>query len=106
MCLEERLFYKVISGLHANINLHLSKNYLKEDLIKNYTDIKDPNDVHNELDYVINATLAKDRVINHEDRLNNLFYLYSIVLGSLKKSENTLRNYDYETGNRTLDDSL
>lgn len=28
MCLEKRVFYRVVSGLHASINLHLCANYL------------------------------------------------------------------------------
>lgn len=28
MCLEKRVFYRVISGLHASINTHLSAQYL------------------------------------------------------------------------------
>ncbi|XP_059026284.1 ERO1-like protein beta isoform X2 [Mustela lutreola] len=30
LCLEKRVFYKIISGLHASINLHLCANYLLE----------------------------------------------------------------------------
>ncbi|XP_042732495.1 ERO1-like protein beta isoform X2 [Lagopus leucura] len=32
LCLEKRVFYKLISGLHASINLHLCANYLLEEL--------------------------------------------------------------------------
>lgn len=28
MCLEKRFFYRVVSGLHASINIHLSAKYL------------------------------------------------------------------------------
>jgi ERO1-like protein alpha len=28
VCLEQRAFYRLISGLHASINIHLSANYL------------------------------------------------------------------------------
>ena len=28
MCLEKRAFYRIISGLHASINIHLSAKYL------------------------------------------------------------------------------
>ncbi len=105
MCMEERLFYKIISGIHSNINLHLSKNYLKEDLsnsnqASNYESLY--NEKFSELDYKINATLADDRVLKHPDRINNMFYLYSILLKSLKKGEKTIKNYLYETGNEQI----
>ncbi|MBO8590008.1 hypothetical protein INN88_15555, partial [Staphylococcus aureus] len=31
LCLEKRVFYKLISGLHASINLHLCANDLLEE---------------------------------------------------------------------------
>lgn len=104
LCMEERLFYKIISGMHSNINLHLSKNYLKEDLEQdlNKNNFNSASDKYSELDYFINATLANDRVLKYPDRINNLFYLYSIILKSLKKGESTIRKYLYETGNDEL----
>ena len=96
MCLEEKLFYKIISGLHSNINLHLSYNYLKDDV--NKTDHN-----NNLLEYTNNITLAQNRVYKHSDRLNNLFYLYSILIKSLKKAEKTISSFDFETGDPSLD---
>lgn len=111
MCVEEKLFYRIISGLHTNINLHLSQNYLKSDINslngKNETNIDEfVNDEYNELHYTINSTIANDRVFLHPDRLNNLFYLYSIMLNSVKKAESTVKNYEYETGNNEEDSIL
>ena len=133
LCLEEKMFYKIISGLHSNINLHISQNYLdinKEKLKqeKLSTNIKDNkyqfnstyfdnqinainnensiNDVFNHLDYYTNVTLSYDRVGSHPNRIQNLFYLYSIVLASFKKAEKTLLDYSYLTGNVKEDNNL
>ena len=102
MCLEERLFYKVVSGLHSNINLHLSYNFLKND-IKEKNETSFNNDTYNSLDYTINATMVRDRILNYNERVNNLFFLYSVVMRSLEKSEKTVRKYKIETGSNDLD---
>lgn len=31
LCMEQRAFYRLISGMHASINIHLSANYLQSD---------------------------------------------------------------------------
>lgn len=31
LCMEQRAFYRLISGLHSSINIHLSANYLQSD---------------------------------------------------------------------------
>lgn len=31
LCMEQRAFYRLISGLHASINIHLSSNYLQSE---------------------------------------------------------------------------
>ncbi|XP_021122032.1 ERO1-like protein beta isoform X5 [Heterocephalus glaber] len=56
LCLEKRVFYKLISGLHASINLHLCVNYLLEE-----TKGEGPR------------------------RLKNLYFLYLIELRALSK---------------------
>ena len=59
ICKEDAVLYKIISGLHSNINAHLSKNYL---------------DIQNNITY-FNTTMLTDRVLTKHDRINNLFFL-------------------------------
>lgn len=87
LCREEKTLYKIISGLHANINLHLSKNYL---------------DIQNNLTYY-NKSMLSDRVLNHPERLNNLFFLHSLLYKAFYKAESLIKNYHYYTGNATED---
>lgn len=107
MCTEEKIFYKVVSGLHSNINLHLSHNYLDTDLKKNNTNkLNELSDTYSELNYYVNAPMAHERVISHPDRINNLFFLYSLVHKTLEKAEATLKRFEYETGNKLEDELL
>ena len=40
-----------------------------------------------------------ERVGNHPERINNLLFLYSLLLKSFYKSENIIKQYNYFTGN-------
>lgn len=89
MCKEDKTLYKIISGLHTNINIHLSKNYFDINSNSNQT--------------IYNSTMLMERVVNQPDRLNNLFFLYSLLLKSFYKAENLLKEYNYFTGNEEED---
>nr|XP_031317966.1 ERO1-like protein beta [Camelus dromedarius] len=78
LCLEKRVFYKLISGLHASINLHLCANYLLEETwgkpswgpnMKEFKHRFDPVETKGE----------------GPRRLKNLYFLYLIELRALTK---------------------
>ncbi|XP_033617734.1 ERO1-like protein beta isoform X5 [Fukomys damarensis] len=78
LCLEKRVFYKLISGLHASINLHLCANYLLEETwgkpswgpnIREFKHHFDPVETKGE----------------GPRRLKNLYFLYLIELRALSK---------------------
>lgn len=102
ICVEEKMFYNLISGMHTNINLHLSTRYL------NVTDLSNRNQLNSieESNYYKNFTLAYDRVLLHPDRMANLYHLFSFILLSLDRAEVLLKAYKYETGNITDDAAL
>ncbi|XP_027626638.1 ERO1-like protein beta isoform X3 [Tupaia chinensis] len=78
LCLEKRVFYKLMSGLHASINLHLCANYLLEETwgkpswgpnVKEFRRRFDPVETKGE----------------GPRRLKNLYFLYLIELRALSK---------------------
>lgn len=87
MCLEEKIFYKIISGLHSNINLHLSKNYIEID--KNIT--------------YFNHSMISERLLAHKDRVNNLFFLQAVLVNAFYQAKSTFAKFDIYTGNKTED---
>lgn len=89
LCIEEIVFYKMISGLHSNINCHLSKNYI--DFNRNKT--------------IFNISMFNDRIGKHPDRINNLFYLFTLLLKTFTKAELIIRDYPIVTGNTTDDNN-
>uniref|UniRef100_H2XLV5 Uncharacterized protein n=1 Tax=Ciona intestinalis TaxID=7719 RepID=H2XLV5_CIOIN len=77
MCLEKRVFYRVISGLHTSINTHLSAKYLFEGNI-----------------VIWEANLAEfqrrfDKDVTKGEgtaRLKNLYFIYLLELRALSKA--------------------
>ncbi|KAM4772320.1 ERO1-like protein beta [Rhinophrynus dorsalis] len=94
LCLEKRVFYRLISGLHASINLHLSAKYLLEDTwgkprwgpnTKEFRQRFDPSETKGE----------------GPRRLKNLYFLYLIELRALSKVSSYFERsiVDLYTGN-------
>jgi ERO1-like protein alpha len=66
LCLEEKVFYKIFSGLISNINIQIGSNYF--------------NFEKNSTSSYVNLTMIKERVTDHKERVNNLFFLYYLHL--------------------------
>ncbi|XP_074079060.1 ERO1-like protein beta isoform X3 [Macrotis lagotis] len=78
LCLEKRVFYKLISGLHASINLHLSAKYLLEETWGKPTWGPNIKEFKRRFDSV--ETKGEG-----PRRLKNLYFLYLIELRALSK---------------------
>lgn len=78
LCVEKRAFYKLISGLHASINIHLSARYLLQDT---WFEQKWG---HNVTEFLqrFDATLTAEE---GPRRLKNLYFIYLIELRALSK---------------------
>lgn len=70
VCLEKRVFYRVISGLHASISVHICDDYLDQQ-----TGLWAPN-----LDCFIT------RIGQHPERLENMYFTYVLLLRALARS--------------------
>ncbi|ODV63230.1 ER oxidoreductin [Ascoidea rubescens DSM 1968] len=68
-CLEKRVFYRIISGLHASIATHLSNEYYNP-LAQNW----EPN-----------LQLFMQRVGYFPDRLSNIYFNYALIVKSILK---------------------
>lgn len=69
MCIEQRLFYRVISGMHASVSTHLCYSYLDKT-----TGTWGP-----DLDCFMS------RVGNYPERLSNLYFNYALVSRAIAK---------------------
>ncbi|KAI5801596.1 endoplasmic reticulum Oxidoreductin 1-domain-containing protein [Peziza echinospora] len=78
-CLEKRVFYRVISGMHASISMHLCFDYLNQS-----TGQWGPN-----LDCYI------QRFQGHPERIQNIYFNYALVLRAVAKLRNYLNEYTF-----------
>ncbi|OAY25179.1 endoplasmic reticulum oxidoreductin-1 [Manihot esculenta] len=88
LCQEERILYKLISGLHSSISIHIADRYLLDES-KNL--------------WGRNDTLMYDRVVRYPDRVRNLYFTYLFVLRAVMKAADYLEQAEYDTGNPTED---
>jgi hypothetical protein len=87
VCLERRAFYKVISGLHSSISVHLCEGWL--------------NKTTNE--WVPNLDCYHSRVGNNPERIQNLFFLHALITQAVSQLGEYLDKYTFCTGNKMED---
>ena len=86
-CLEKRVFYRVISGMHASISTHLCHDYLNQT-----TGTWGPN-----------LQCYKDRLHAHPERISNLYFNYALVLRAVGKLRDYVQDYTFCTGDPQQD---
>eukprot|EP01129_Flabellula_baltica_P017051 TRINITY_DN9328_c0_g1_i1.p1 TRINITY_DN9328_c0_g1~~TRINITY_DN9328_c0_g1_i1.p1 ORF type:complete len:440 (+),score=83.00 TRINITY_DN9328_c0_g1_i1:90-1409(+) len=82
VCMEKRVFFRLISGLHTSITVQLLNDYLldEENMI-----------------WGTNIEGLKERVGKFPDRINNLYFAYTFVLRAVMKLSPYLSNYEYNS---------
>ncbi|XP_045476396.1 ero1-like protein [Harmonia axyridis] len=102
MCLEERVFYRAISGLHTSINVHLCANYLLSD--PNKPSLIKPNGQWGmnlgEFERRFSPSTTGGQGPNW---LKNLYFLYLLELRAIKKAAPLLDKWEFYTGNERED---
>ena len=86
-CLEKRVFYRVISGMHTSISTHLCWEYLNQTTGE----------------WGPNLQCYKDRIHAFPDRVSNLYFNYALVLRAVAKLGPYLKNYTFCSGDPVQD---
>jgi hypothetical protein len=81
-CPESVLFYRLISGFHASVSMHISYKYLNISTGH----------------FCPNPQAYEERVGNHPDRIRNLHFTFVILLRALQKAGPYLAAYPYHSG--------
>ena len=76
-CLEKRVFYRVISGMHASISMHLCYNYLNTS-----TGTWGPN-----------LACYEERLHKHPERISNIYFNYALVARAVGKVRQHIQDY-------------
>lgn len=97
LCLEKRAFYRMISGLHTSINIHLSAKYLF------------PSTLYKAGGWGMNVEEFKRRFDPETTSgqgpqwLKNLYFTYLVELRAIAKAAPYLEKESFYTGNETQD---
>ncbi|KAJ3085267.1 hypothetical protein HK102_000162 [Quaeritorhiza haematococci] len=83
ICMEKRVFYKLISGLHSSISTHICNNMLNRTSGVWYAD----------------PDCYYHRVGKFPDRVENIYFTYVVLLRAITKLSPFLKNYNFCTGN-------
>ncbi|KAG5590537.1 hypothetical protein H5410_041051, partial [Solanum commersonii] len=83
ICPEKNKLYKLISGLHSSISIHIAADYLLDEALNTWGR---------------NLTLMYDRVLKFPDRVDNLYFTFLFVLHAVTKAANYLDEASYDTG--------
>ncbi|KAK5112493.1 hypothetical protein LTR62_004250 [Meristemomyces frigidus] len=86
-CLEKRVFYRVISGMHAAISTHLCHDYLNQSTGQ----------------WGPNLQCYRDRLHEHPERISNLYFNYALVLRAVGKLRDYVQDYTFCTGDSAQD---
>ena len=101
LCLEKRAFYRLISGLHASINIHLSAMYLFQDKIGVMPDRWGMNIEEFQHRFGPETTSGRG-----PQWLKNLYFTYLVELRALAKAAPYLEKEVYYTGNYEKDEEV
>ncbi|UZJ54211.1 hypothetical protein CBS101457_003531 [Exobasidium rhododendri] len=87
-CLEKRVFYKIISGLHASISIHICHDYL---------DIKTG-------EWKPNLECFVERIAQHPERLQNVYFNHVILTRAMAKLAERLGMKSSKDGRMSTDE--
>jgi len=87
-CLEKRVFYRVISGMHASISTHLCWNFLNQTTGQWHP----------------NLGCYMGRLHKHPERISNLYFNYALLTRAIAKIGPYLEDYSYCLGDRNQDE--
>lgn len=90
-CLEERVLYRLLSGLHTSTTLSIAKKYYP------------PSKRKGRVDWESNPQYFMDKFQHHPEYIRNMHFAYVVMLRAIKKASNYLYNYDIQSGNSLED---
>ncbi|KIS70147.1 ER oxidoreductin [Mycosarcoma maydis] len=88
-CLEKRVFYRIISGLHASISIHICHDFL---------DTKTG-------EWAPNLECFITRIAEHPERLQNVYFDYVLLLRALSRLDDSKQNFSLRAGD-SIEDAL
>jgi ERO1-like protein beta len=86
-CVEKRVFYRIISGMHASISTHLCWDHLNQSTGR----------------WGPNLKCFEERLYRHPERVSNLYFNFALLLRAVGKLDNYLQDYTFCSGDPSQD---
>ncbi|KIX04141.1 uncharacterized protein Z518_07695 [Rhinocladiella mackenziei CBS 650.93] len=86
-CLEQRAFYRIVSGMHASISTHLCWDFFNQTTGE----------------WVHNVDCYKERLHSHPERVSNVYFNYAILTRAIAKLRKHLESYTFCSGDPDQD---
>jgi ERO1-like protein beta len=86
-CLEQRAFYRIVSGMHASISSHICWDYFNQTTGE----------------WVRNLDCYKERLHKHPERISNLYFNYAILTRAIAKLRKHFETYTFCSGDLDQD---
>ena len=87
LCVEDKIFSNIFTGWLSVTNFEIGCNFRNRNTKEKY----------------INISYVTSKFLYHKDKIDNLFFLYSLILKAANKAVPFLLEYDYSSGNNTED---
>eukprot|EP01026_Neomeris_dumetosa_P062957 TRINITY_DN5970_c0_g2_i1.p1 TRINITY_DN5970_c0_g2~~TRINITY_DN5970_c0_g2_i1.p1 ORF type:complete len:492 (+),score=46.91 TRINITY_DN5970_c0_g2_i1:55-1476(+) len=85
VCMEKKIFYRIISGMHASISAHIAKEYLLDEIQGVWGE---------NLDLFAERFAAPER----KEYVENLYFAYLFVLRAVQRAAPSMLEFPYVTG--------
>lgn len=86
-CIEKRVFYRVVSGMHTSISTHLCYDWMNQTTGQ----------------WQPNLECYVERLHTHPDRISNLYFNYALLTRAVAKLGPHLQEYTFCTGDQEQD---
>ncbi|XP_055303381.1 ero1-like protein [Sitodiplosis mosellana] len=104
LCMEQRAFYRLLSGMHTSINIHLCSYYL---LNEGSDFMSDPQGVWGRnVDEFMRRFSPETTKDEGPSWLKNLYFIYLLEMRAIAKAAPFLRNEQFFTGDEDEDESV
>ena len=87
LCVEDKIFSNIFTGWLAVTNFEIGCNFRNRNSNQKY----------------VNITYVANKFLYQKDKIDNLFFLYSLILKAANKAVPYFIDYDYSSGNETED---
>jgi len=103
MCFEKRAFYRIVSGLHSSISIHICNNYLlqEENFLRGLPAVWGPNVEEFQRRFSPESTESEG-----PERLKNAYFLYLLELRAIAKAAPVLENIEFSEGNEKENEEI